>query len=449
VSQFDGRQESGLIMFAGSAIMKFRLVATPIDSIRTLFWLRNLAVAGQLIAIWVVEHQLHVVLPLKPLLITVLALVCFNVATGLRLRARLRATQLEVSFQLGVDMLVLGVLLYFSGGATNPFVSLYLLPVAIAAIALPAAYAWSIVVLAIAAYSCLMVWFVPLDYLGENMRGMFSLHVGGMWVNFIISALLMSGFLLVMSGVVRKRDRELAGMRETSLRNEHLNAVGALAAGAAHELGTPLATMSVLVGELRAAAGEDVELRANLELLTDQIRLCKDKLSEMLEASGQPRSDALSSIELRTFLENVFDRWRLMRPAVSAQIDWQKTFVDHRIINDQGLAQTLISLLNNAADASQENGESRVSVSVNSDGGTLWVNIADEGAGLDESERARLGEAFFTTKADGWGLGLAISNANLERLQGEIVLKTRAGRGISTEMKLPLAALKLLQTESA
>jgi two-component system, sensor histidine kinase RegB len=435
-------------MSAGSVIMKFRLVATPIDSIRTLFWLRNLAVAGQLIAIWVVEHWLHVVLPLKPLLVVVLILACFNVITALRLRARLRATYLEVSFQLGVDMLILGMLLYFSGGATNPFVSLYLLPVAIAAIALPAVYAWSIVVLAIAAYSGLMIWFVPLDYLGENMRGMFSLHVGGMWVNFIISAMLMSGFLLVMSGVVKKRDQELASMREASLRNEHLNAVGALAAGAAHELGTPLATMNVLVGELRAVAGQDAELRASLDLLTDQIRLCKDKLSEMLEAAGQSRSDALSGIELRTFLENVFDRWRLMRPAIAAKIDWRKPFADHRIVNDQGLAQTLISLLNNAADASLENGASRVAVCVQTDGETLQVQIDDEGAGLDESKRARLGEAFFTTKARGWGLGLAISNANLDRLHGEIVLKTRAGRGISTEMKLPLAALKLTHTES-
>lgn len=432
----------------GETSVKFRLVATPTDSIRTLFWLRNLAIAGQLIVIATVYHWLHVSLPITGLLVLVLILICFNLLIGLRLRLRWPATYPEVSAQLAIDMLILGALLYLSGGATNPFVSLYLLPVAIAAVALPRRYAWSVAALAIVLYSCLMKWFVPLDYIGENMHGMFSLHVGGMWIDFIISALLMAGFLIHMAAAVKKRDQQLASMREASLRNEHINAVGALAAGAAHELGTPLSTVAILVSELEALHVNEPEIREDLGLIAGQIRLCRERLSELLDISGHPRGQAMQTMMLRTFLEGVFDRWRLMRPTVTAEILWQPSFRDCRIVADPGLSQTLISLLNNAADATFDSGGSRVTANVTSDDELLHILIDDEGPGLDEATRARLGETFFTTKEQGWGLGLAISNINLSRLHGEITLKSREAGGIRTEIRLPLADLKVTAQES-
>ncbi|HET7921819.1 MAG TPA: ATP-binding protein [Gammaproteobacteria bacterium] len=421
--------------------MKFRFAATPMDSIRTLFWWRNVAIVGQLIAVWVAYRGLHVTLPLTPLLAAIFALFCFNVFTALRLRGAWHATHLEVTLQFAVDMAVLGVLLYFSGGATNPFASLYLIPVSLAAVALPLAYAWCVALAAILAYSFLMLHFVPLDYTGESMSGIFNLHVGGMWINFILSTLLISAFLVPMARIVKRRDRELAGMRETVLRNEHINAIGTLAAGAAHELSTPLSTMAILVSELETDHVHDAELCGDLGLMAAQIRVCKDRLNDLLELSGHPRGQTPRTSGLKLFLEGVFDHWRLVRPAVSIEIEWRQPFVDCRIIADQGLAQTLMNLLNNAADATLDNGHSRVALSIGSDGCNLHVYIDDEGRGLCDAAAIRPGEMFFTSKQQGWGLGLALSNANLDRLHGSITLLPRNSAGLRTEVRLPLAAL--------
>ncbi len=155
----------------------------------------------------------------------------------------------ELFFELLADVGCLTALLYLSGGSTNPFVSLYLLPLTIAAAALPARYAWSMAGLTVTGYTLLLFFFRPLGHDQSMHSSAFNLHILGMWITFLVSAMLIASFVTTMSASIRVRDRELAAARERALRDEQVLALGTFAAGAAHELGTPLATIAVLSRE--------------------------------------------------------------------------------------------------------------------------------------------------------------------------------------------------------
>ena len=187
------------------------------------------------------------------------------------------------------DVLILAALLYFTGGSTNPFVSLFLLPLTLAAAALPGRYTWAIATAAVICYSFLMVWYFPIPHQhGIN----FNLHVLGMWFGFVLSAILISYFAVKMSATLRERDRALALARENALRDERLVSLGTLAAGAAHELGTPLATMAVLAKDLESECAGRPGVAEPFQVLRGQIARCKDILSQLAVSAGQARAEA-------------------------------------------------------------------------------------------------------------------------------------------------------------
>ena len=162
-----------------------------------------------------------------------------------RLRQNWLVTKAEYFSQLLLDVAVLTVLLYFSGGSTNPFISYYLVILTVCAATLPWSYTWCMAGVTFAAYSSLLFYYQPLMLPGHDMAAMshgrfFNLHVLGMWLTFLISALLITYFVVKMAQAIRQQEEDLAAQRETTLHDEQLLAVATLAAGTAHELGTPL-----------------------------------------------------------------------------------------------------------------------------------------------------------------------------------------------------------------
>ena len=225
--------------------------ASPAEGwFKRLFWLRNVSIAGQAAAVLVAQAVFAVELPLAVLAASIGALALLNIATAMRLGRTAEVSDQEVFLQLCADVALLTASLYFTGGATNPFVSLYLLPLMIAATVLPARYTWAMAGMTVAAYSILMVWYQPLGQDHAHHSNEFGLHVLGMWFNFIVSAMLIALFVARMAASIRARDRLLSAARERTLRDEQLVTLGTFAAGAAHELGTPLSTIAVLVREL-------------------------------------------------------------------------------------------------------------------------------------------------------------------------------------------------------
>ncbi len=220
------------------------------NSLRQLVLLRAIAIAGQIITVAFVHGVLAIPLPLVPLALGIGFLALFNLATWLRLRLTRLVSDGELFAQILADVAVFSVLLYFAGGAANPFAGMYVLPLAIAAAALPRAYAWSVAAATGAGYLLLMFFNTPLTQAGGEPIGS-GLFIAGAGINFAITAGLIAYFVVRITGALREHERLLARARESELNNERIVQLGAFAAGAAHELGTPLSTMAVVVKELQ------------------------------------------------------------------------------------------------------------------------------------------------------------------------------------------------------
>ncbi|GAB1235644.1 ATP-binding protein [Ferrigenium sp. UT5] len=437
--------------------------------LRRLFMLRNWAILAQLATLLLAHRFLSPDFEWSPMIGTVVFLLLANLVTRWRLSLDYPVSQPELFFQLALDVNALTVLLYFGGGSTNPFVSLYLLPLVLAAAILPRRYTWGMAALTVACYSLLMVWYVPLPtgdahaqhglrqpltqiapdlHAGHDdpdfcraesapvaaapaaspLDDAFNTHVLGMWLGFVISAAVIAYFATAMATAVRQRDAQLNRVREETLRNERIVALGTLAASAAHELGTPLSTMAVVVGEMRDEC-ENPGQKENLNLLDDQVKNCK-RILDTLIRHAQETPDA---VDVVTFLHGVLDEWQLLRPAVHYRYEVEGAQPAPRISADPALRAALLNLLNNAADAAPDEME----VKLRWDDARTVLEIRDHGPGLTQEAAERAGAAFFTTKEGGRGLGLFLANATLERLGGSVQLSNREGGGATTEVILP------------
>ena len=214
------------------------------------------------------------------------------------------------------------------------------------------------------------------------------------------------------------------------MRNERIVALGTLAASAAHELGTPLSTMSVVIGEMRHDTAAQPELQGSLTILDEQVKNCKRIIDTLIRHA----QEAPNEQDVEDFVHGVLDEWQLLRPTVHYryQVSGKQPAPQLRI--DPALRAALLNLLNNAADASPD----EMDILLRWDDANIVLEIRDHGPGLTAEAAARAGSAFFTTKQEGRGLGLFLANATLERMGGSVRLFNREGGGATTEVTLPL-----------
>ncbi len=405
-------------------------------NLQRLFWLRNIAIAAQCLTIGLVYWTIDIEIPWVQLVLVVALLALINFLTWIRLHRKWPVAHLEFFLQLLIDVLALSTLLYFSGGSTNPFISLYLLPITIAAATLPWRYTWVMAFITIACYTLLLFVYVPLPHEHSNHLIEFALHVSGMWLAFVLSTVIIAWFVVKMSASIRDRDQDLAKAREHALRNEQIIALGTLAAGAAHELGTPLSTMAVITRELQQEYMQDNEFQNNIRILRDQITHCKQTLTQLLAKVGQTRAEQGSELPVNEFLDQILDKWKLIRPSVRYTYHCTDKQPIPRIMDNQLLSQSILNLLNNAADASSK----CIEIKSDWDNQMLHLEIVDDGEGLSAEAMQRAGEAFFSSKTpgQGFGIGLFLANANIERFGGSVRLFNLEQGGACTQVILPL-----------
>lgn len=417
-------------------------------NLQRLVMLRGVFIAGQILAVWVVSSVLDVSLPLFAIGMIIAAYAILNALTWWRLRLPHTVVDAELFGHLLLDVAVLTGLLYLAGGSENPFVSLLLLPLTITVTALPGRYSWAMALITVACYSLLMVFYVPLSHTSmSHVAGDFALHVLGMWFNFVLSVGLITYFVMRIGNTLRERDRALAQARENTLRDERLVALGTLATGAAHELGTPLATMAVLTREMEQEFADTPDVLNKLIVLRDQVMRCKSILSTMAASAGQVRAESGQRFALDDYLQNILQQWQAMRPAIIAQYHAHGTRPAPSIVGDQTLSQAIINILNNAADASPD----QVTIDAQWSVSELRIEICDRGTGLTPITQARAGQMLFTTKVPdqigaeigvgGLGLGLFLAHATFGRFGGSVQLRSREGGGACTVVVLPLAPL--------
>ena len=397
--------------------------------------IRNIALGGQILALLFFSQISDIGLPDITLgsLLASYALVIG--ATWWRSFRQPSITQLEFFNHLLVDIAFFTALVYFSGGAANPFISYYLVPISIAAATLPAHFTWATTGFSLLAYSLLMNYHMPIPALmpalmnSHQHSGENNLHLIGMWANFAISAGLITYFVTRMAKTVREQQTLLNRQHEDALRNDQILAIGTLAAGTAHELGTPLNTMKVLVDELVAEDSEDQDMH----ILQQQIEQCRITLKQLI-ATAQSSETEQPPQRLQQYFTTLLDRWQVMRPQLTVGIYFSAELPEISASFHPTIAQSLLNLLNNAADASPKNVD--VQVCWNQQQATM--TIRDFGSGIDSQTARKFGQPLVSEKPDGLGLGTFLAHTALNRFGGSVSIHSADNGGTITKVILPL-----------
>lgn len=351
-------------------------------NLQRLFLLRSVMIVFMLAATLALFY-LHIPLPRYPIAFAVGGMLLLNLITLLRLNKHHKhVNDHEVLLQLMGDLLALTVLFYYTGGYSNPLVWMYLLPLTVAAVALKREYAWLLAAIAIACYSLLVFYYVPLSHLHmHDIAGKtLDIHLVGMWIGFVVSAGIIAFFVTRIGHSLREYDQLMASIREKSLESERVLSLGTLAASAAHELGTPLSTMAVISKELAQDLANQPEQLQQLEILRKQISRCKEIISSITRNAGQSRADTGEGLALREFLQVLIARWRDTRPATELIISMCENSSNPLIFTDRTLIQALQNLLDNAADASPV----RIMFNAEWDDNNLQISIRDFGNGISD-----------------------------------------------------------------
>lgn len=388
-----------------------------------------LAALTQLILL--VPGLLDIPVPQVPLLGIVAITGLFNAFAQWRVSTSKTASAGELFVQLLFDIGALAAIVFFSGGAANPLVSMLLPPVAIAALTLPARFAAIVSAVAIAAYSLLMVFYLPLP-MPDATRAT-RLHLIGMWLIFVLSAAMICWIIIRMTRQIRQRDAELAIAREQALRDERVMAMGTLAAGAAHELGTPLGTMALLAGELANDPGLSGPAREDIALLRQQIGVCKEIITGLSRRAGAERLENAPLEAANRWLDSLRQRWHAARPQASSRLIIASDGTPPEIVADPRLEQAILNLLNNAANATPSPLEVRLSWCTDN----LCIDIRDHGPGFPPAVLEQGGQTSFPAHERGSGVGLILTRSAIEQLGGTLTLSNPEDGGALARIELP------------
>lgn len=397
--------------------------------LRLLSHLRWLAVAGQSAAVLLVTAVMHIALPVAPLWAGIAALALFNVYASWRSRRAARAGDAEVFAHVLVDIAVLAWLVAWSGGVENPFSSLFLLPIALSILALGGIWIWATAAASVAGFATAALVAVPLPHVHGAFGDAFGLHKLGMLVTFAVSVAVVLIFFTRMASAWRQSEREVAALRERFARDEGIVALATHAASVAHELNTPLGTLTLMVEDM--AADADGVRRDELATMRALIDDCRDRVRELASPADR---DSDAGIDL----DRVIDRWRLVRPAVDLRRSGSAAGLGRL---DPAVGHLIQALLNNAADASGQAGQSRVDLHIEAAGQGMAASIRDYGSGMRFAQAVLPATLFRTSKPDGMGIGLALSHATVERLGGTLSMQAATdGPGVVVSFHLPVVS---------
>ncbi len=377
----------------------------------------------------------------EPLLAVVLLLAAVNLAllaVAGSLLAGVLAGRRGAFAQLLVDLCAWGVFLYFGGGVTNPATVLLLPLVAVGAAILPARLAWALAALAVAEYSLLWRFHLPVNLADDDAA--MRWHLAGMWLGFAVSALTVVWFVSRLNVEIARRDHALARAREAQARDAYVVGLGKLAAGAAHRLGTPLGTLRILVDELDRRADMPADCREDLALMREQVEHCKAILGGLSREAGQQRAEGGGVVAAGDWLDAVVERWRSLRPHARAALTIDADARAVGIVADASLGEALHNLIDNAANAciaaGREDAPVEVTAMLAAEG--LVVEVADRGAGIAPQVLEVVRRGPLQERPAGMGVGLFLAHAAIEHHGGALTFRPRPGGGTIVRFSLAL-----------
>ena len=363
-----------------------------------------------------------------------------NVALGRPALAARAGRAMLCGSALALDTVVLTLLLRDSGGPANPFSVLYLVGISLSAVVLGPRWTWMLTLLAVAGYGSLFLDAgAPMP---EAMHHSFASHLHGMWVAFVIAALLTAYFVSQLASALERRDREIAAVRERALRYERVAALSTLAAGAAHELGTPLASIGVAARELERALEKLPDggaLVDDARLIRAELGRCRAVLDNVAAQSGEAMGEAPTALTPAEILDDVRRR---LGSTLAERVRVQEPLSDATLrLPREAFGRAVYNLVRNAIDASPDRTPVEVAARVHE--GRMTFIVEDRGTGMPPDVLERAAEPFFTTKAPGAGLGLGLflTRTLAEQLGGSLAIESAQGRGTQARLELPLGGM--------
>jgi two-component system sensor histidine kinase RegB len=330
--------------------------------------------------------------------------------------------------------------LHLSGGSYNPFNFLYLVHIALAAVVLRPRYTWGLAALSALCFGTLFGDPFAAGSVSGHLdhADQMEMHLRGMWVAFAVAAVFIVYFVGRIRRALGERDAELALARERSARSDKLASLATLAAGAAHELSTPLGTIAVAAGEMQQAVAraDGSALLDDARLIGDEVRRCRGILERLSTDAGDSPGEVPERVTLGSLAEalraSTSDRVVMVLPSEAAALEVS--------VFPRATLQALSALIDNALDASPPATEVVVEAGVAE--GEAFFCVQDHGSGMAAAVLERAGEPFFTTKepGEGMGLGLFLAHAIADRLGGRIEIESQPGAGTRARLVMPLAS---------
>ena len=419
-------------------------------NMRVLMGLRAAYFVAQVTAILIASEVFSLVIPVGGMLSLAAVLAVFNLYSLYRLRAAKPIKEVDLFAGLVIDVLVLTGQLYFSGATANPFVSFYMLPVIIGAVMLSTRLAWMIYGLTLIGYTILAIAALsqPMPHMMTGNAPLVSrmdIHLNGMMVGYAISAGLLVWIITRIRSNLASRERELAETRIRALHEDHVVRMGLLASGAAHELGTPLTTISVILHDLKSLPmpKRKADLAQDVATMITQVDYCKTIVCGILASAQTGRGEGGATKPLSDFITAVCDDWQDHNPR--AQLGRQIVLDATPVLADQALVQSLTAVLDNALEASRQTRSVSVEISGRIVSGMISIDITDHGPGFDPEIAARLGEPYNNSKKAherGHGLGLFLADNTMRVLGGKLSIENSMP-GARVRLVWPLAAIRI------
>jgi two-component system sensor histidine kinase RegB len=424
----------------GKALIETRAAEPNRLNLAWLIRLRWGVVAGQTLLVLGAHLFLDLHLPFAALGVPIALGGLSNFALALWARGARATPNALLAGVMALDFVLLTALLLLSGGTANPFTNLYLVNLALAAVVLPGRWAWPLTGFGVACFASLFfARALPIQAPGLSHAEQMELHLKGMWLSFSIATGFILYFVQRVTRALAENEQALEVSRSLAARQEKLASLATLAAGAAHELSTPLATIAVAAHEMELSLERERQTvhAQDAALIHQQVLRCREILGQMAVEAGAPSGESLVELTVETAVrEALSDLAEGSRVEIAVEPSARGARVG---APPRALARTLQGLTKNALQASPQG--AAVTVTCGLDSGHVRIAISDQGSGMNAEVLRRAGEPFFTTKlqGQGMGLGLFLARALASQLGGELQLSSRVGAGTVATLVLPTA----------